>query len=191
MDHGKITDRILLTFAILLCIYLILIRSCGDGHGGGDAADTTYITGDPDTVIIYDTTFKYVDRPVPVAKYKYVYDTIAVDSFSANKDLTCDTIRVYVDSVEDGTCKVLLRDSIRGELLGWSAQLYSRNTTITRVDTMKITVYPDKWRMGIGAGINQGLMLYGSASKGRNHFIGGYDFKSKSPFLGAGVMISK
>jgi hypothetical protein len=63
--------------------------------------------------------------------------------------------------------------------------------TITRVDTLKITSYPDKWRIGIGAGVSQGLLLYGSATRGRNQFIGGYDFNSKAPFVGVGLMIVK
>ncbi len=190
MSH--LTDKLCAWLILIAVVYLILQRSCGEPNGNPDKSDTVYVAGTPDTVIIHDTTFKDVIKPVPYATYKYIRDTFHL---SGNPellaDLTCDTIRVYVDSIEDGTCKVIVKDSVRGELLGWSAELYSKSMTITRVDTLKITSYPDKWRIGIGAGVSQGLLLYGSATRGRNQFIGGYDFNSKAPFVGVGLMIVK
>lgn len=192
MDHSRVTDRILLLIAILLFIWILVHKSCGEPGGNSDKSDTVYVAGTPDTVIIHDTTFKEVIKPVSVKSYLYIRDTVELSSNSLQlPDLTCDTIRVYIDSLEDGTCKVIVKDSVRGELLGWSAELYSKSMTVTRVDTLKITTYPDKWRIGIGAGVSQGLLLYGSATRGRNQFIGGYDFHSKAPFLGVGLMISK
>ena len=191
MDHSRVTDRILLLLAITLFVWILVHKSCNDTGGGGQS-DTVYVAGTPDTVIIHDTTFKEVIKPVPYATYKYIRDTFHLSGNSEQlTDLTCDTIRVYIDSIEDGTCKVIVKDSVRGELLGWSAELYSKSMTITRVDTLKITSYPDKWRIGIGAGVSQRLLLYGSATKGRNQFITGYDFNAKAPFIGVGVMISK
>lgn len=194
MDHGRVTDRILLLVAIVLFIWILVHKSCGEPNGNFDKSDTVYIKGNPDTVIIHDTTFKEVIKPVPYKVY-HVPDVGKMIELLSNPeqlpDLTCDTIRVYVDSIEDGTCKVIVKDSVRGELLGWSAELYSKSMTITRVDTLKITTIPDKWRIGIGAGVSQGLLLYGSATRGRNQFIGGYDFNSKAPFIGVGLMIVK
>jgi len=185
MNHSRVTDRILLFLAIGLFIYIAMQRSCGD-TGGGGSSDTVYVKGKPDTVIVYDTTYKYVDKPVAVRSYIYVHDTINL----SNND-PCDSIRIYTDSIEDGVCKAVITDSIRGELLGQSISLFSRKMEITRVDTLKITSYPDKWRIGIGAGVSQGLLLYGVASHKRTNFLGGYDFHSKAPFLGVGLMISK
>jgi len=191
MDHNRVTDRILLLVSIILFIWILIHKSCeGDGNLG--KSDTVYVKGNPDTVIVYDTTLKEVIKPMPYAKYRYVHDTIHLLSNTEQlPDLTCDTIRVYMDSITDGTCKVIVKDSVRGELLGWSAQLYSSSMQINRVDTIKITSYPDKWRVGIGAGVSQGLILYGIASRKRSNFMAGYDFHSKAPFMGAGVMISK
>lgn len=192
MDHSRVTDRILLLLAITLFVWILVHKSCNEPNGNSDKSDTVYVQGTPDTVIIHDTTFKEVIKPVPYATYKYIRDTFHLSGDPEQlADLTCDTIRVYIDSIEDGTCKVIVKDSVRGELLGWSAELYSKSMTITRVDTLKITSYPNKWRIGIGAGVSQGLLLYGSATRGRNQFIGGYDFNSKAPFIGLGLMITK
>ena len=190
MDHSRVTDRILLLLAITLFVWILVHKSCNDTGGGGQS-DTVYVQGTPDTVIIHDTTFKDVIKPVPYKVYHVPDSGKMIGNPEQLPDLTCDTIRVYIDSIEDGTCKVIVKDSVRGELLGWSAEFYSKSMTITRVDTLKITSYPNKWRIGIGAGVSQGLLLYGSATRGRNQFIGGYDFNSKAPFIGLGLMITK
>lgn len=198
---SNLTDKLCAWLILISIVYLILQRSCGEPNGNPDKSDTVYVQGTPDTVIIHDTTFKEVIKPVPYKVY-HLPDSGKVLSnpellrdhiggVNEMIDLTCDTIRVYVDSIEDGTCKVIVKDSVRGELLGWSAELYSKSMAITRVDTLKITSFPDKWRIGIGAGVSQGLLLYGSATKGRNQFIGGYDFNSKAPFIGVGLMLTK
>ena len=189
MSH--LTDKLCAWLILIAIVYLILQRSCGEGVGNPDKSDTVYVQGTPDTVIIHDTTFKEVIKPVPYKVYHVPDSGKVLSNPEQLTDLTCDTIRVYIDSIEDGSCKVIVKDSVRGELLGWSAELYSKSMTITRVDTLKVTSFPDKWRIAIGAGVSQGLLLYGSATRGRNQFIGGYDFNSKAPFMGVGLMITK
>ena len=189
MSH--LTDKLCAWLILIAVVYLILQRSCGEPNGNPDKSDTVYVQGTPDTVIIHDTTFKEVIKPVPYKVYHVPDSGKVLSNPEQLTDLTCDTIRVYIDSIEDGSCKVIVKDSVRGELLGWSAELYSKSMTITRVDTLKVTSFPDKWRIAIGAGVSQGLLLYGSATRGRNQFIGGYDFHSKAPFIGVGLMIVK
>jgi len=190
MDHNRVTDRILLLVAIVLFVWVLVYKSC-TGEGGQSNSDTVYVKGTPDTVIVYDTTAKESIKPDPVRMYVYVHDTIELSNSDKSFINPCDSIRVYTDSIEDGTCKAVITDSIRGELLGSTVTLYSRKMEINRVDTMKITSHPDKWRIGVGAGVSQGLLIYGTASHKRTNFLGGYDFHSKAPFLGVGVMISK
>jgi hypothetical protein len=164
-------------------------KSCNDTGGGGQS-DTVYVAGTPDTVIIHDTTFKEVIKPVPYATYKYIRDTIELLSNPEQlADLTCDTIRVYIDSIEDGSCKVIVKDSIRGELLGWSAELYSKSMTITRVDTLKITTIPDRLRIAVGMGYSNQPFPYVNLSRGRLNGIAGYQIKDKSLLLGVGYQI--
>lgn len=196
MDHNRVTDRILLICAILLFVYIALQRSCNDAGGGG-SSDTVYVKGKPDTVIVHDTTYKYVDKPTAVRSHPFVTDSS--QSFGNPDHLPdignlinpCDSILIYTDSIDDGACKAIFTDSVRGELLGKSIAIFSSSMTISRTDTLKVTSYPDKWRIGIGAGVSRGLLLYGVASHKRTNFLGGYDFHSKAPFLGVGVMISK
>ena len=194
MDHNKVTDRILLLCAIVLFIWILVHRSCGEPNGNPDKSDTVYVQGIPDTVIIHDTTFKEVIKPVPYKVYHIPDSGKKVNSpeisiFSGQLDLTCDTIRVYVDSIEDGTCKVIVRDSVRGELLGWSAELYSKSMAITRVDTLKITTIPDRLRIAVGMGYSNQPFPYVNLSRGRLNGIAGYQIKDKSLLLGIGYQI--
>lgn len=189
MDHSRVTDRILLLLAITLFVWILVHKSCND-TGGSAQYDTVYVQGTPDTVIIHDTTFKEVIKPVPYATYKYIRDTFHLaGNPELLTDLTCDTIRVYIDSIEDGSCKVIMRDSIRGELLGWSAELYSKAMTITRVDTMKITTTPDRLRIAVGMGYSNQPFPYVNLSRGRLNGIAGYQIKDKSLLLGVGYQI--
>ena len=193
MDHSRVTDRILLLLAITLFIWILVHKSCNDSGGGGQS-DTVYVQGSSDTVIIHDTTFKEVIKPVPYKVYHgpdsgKVINSPELSIISGQLDLTCDTIRVYIDSIEDGTCKVIVKDSIRGELLGWSAELYSKSMTITRVDTMKITTIPDRLRIAIGMGYSNQPFPYVNLSRGRLNGIAGYQIKDKSLLLGVGFQI--
>lgn len=190
MDHSRVTDRILLLLAITLFVWILVHKSCNEPNGNSDKSDTVYVQGTPDTVIIHDTTFKEVIKPVPYATYKYIRDTFELLSNTEQlADLTCDTIRVYIDSIEDGTCKVIVKDSVRGELLGWSAELYSKAMTITRVDTMKITTIPDRLRIAVGMGYSNQPFPYVNLSRGRLNGIAGYQIKDKSLLLGVGYNI--
>ena len=150
MSH--LTDKLCAWLILIAIVYLILQRSCGEPNGNPDKSDTVYVQGTPDTVIIHDTTFKDVIKPVPYKVYHVPDSGKVLSNPEQLTDLTCDTIRVYIDSIEDGSCKVIVKDSIRGELLGWSAELYSKAMTITRVDTMKITTTPDRLRIAVGMG---------------------------------------
>lgn len=188
MSH--LTDKLCAWLILIAVVYLILQRSCGEPNGNPDKSDTVYVQGTPDTVIIHDTTFKEVMIPVSVKSYLYIRDTVELSTSSRLlPDLTCDTIRVYVDSIEDGTCKVIVKDSVRGELLGWSAELYSKDMTITRVDTMKITTIPDRLRIAVGMGYSNQPFPYVNLSRGRLNGIAGYQIKDKSLLLGVGYQI--
>ncbi len=191
MDHQRVTDRILLTVAILLFLYISFQRSC-DGDGITGKTDTLYVKGKPDTVIVYDTTFKEVVKPVAVRAYVYVHDTVNSPEtaiISGQLENPCDSIRIYTDSIEDGTCKVILKDSVRGELLGWSAELRSRKMEISRVDTMKITSTPDRLKIGAGIGYSNQPFPYLHLSRGRIQGLAGYQIKDKSLLLGVGWQI--
>lgn len=188
MNQSKQTDRILLLLAIALFIYIALQRSC-DGGGTGGSADTVYVKGVPDTVILHDTTLRFVDIPIAVKSYVYIRDTVELPDSDRSIINPCDSIRIYTDSIEDGVCKVILKDSIRGELLGWSAELRSRKMEITRVDTLKITAFPDRLRAGVGLGYSNQLFPYLHLSKGRIEGMAGYQIKDKSLLLGVGVRV--
>lgn len=188
MDHSRVTDRILLLLAITLFVWILVHKSCNDTGGGGQS-DTVYVQGTPDTVIIHDTTFKDVIKPVPYKVYHVPDSGKVLSNPEQLTDLTCDTIRVYIDSIEDGSCKVIVKDSIRGELLGWSAELYSKSMTITRVDTLKITTIPDRLRIAVGMGYSNQPFPYVNLSRGRLNGIAGYQIKDKSLLLGVGYQI--
>lgn len=188
MDHSRVTDRILLLLAITLFVWILVHKSCND-TGGGGKSDTVYVQGTPDTVIIHDTTFKEVVKPVPYKVYHVPDRGKMIGNPEQLADLTCDTIRVYIDSIEDGSCKVIVKDSIRGELLGWSAELYSKAMTITRVDTLKITTFPDRLRIAVGMGYSNQPFPYVNLSRGRLNGIAGYQIKDKSLLLGVGYNI--
>lgn len=181
-------------FFILLGVAIgILINFKGCTNDQSSSSDTVLVKGIPDTVIVFDTAYKYVEKPTAVTKYKYLHDTIHL---IGNSDLQnpCDTVRNYTDSIEDGNCKALLNASVRGELLGWSAELFSKETFINRVDTVKIYIKPvEKMRIGVGVAINDSLQPigFGSISKGRFNFLGGYNLRSRSILIGAGINFSK
>jgi hypothetical protein len=178
----------LLVFIIGVCIGLLVSqRACNDSIIPPN--DTTYIVGKSDTIVIHDTTLKEVIKPIAVTKYKYVHDTIyGIDT------LVCDTVRNYIDSLEDGTCKAVYNASVRGQLLGWSANLMSRKMEINRVDTIKITLpTKDRFRLGIGASLNDSLQPSGYiiASKRNINFLGSYNFKRKEIAIGVGINLLK
>lgn len=180
-------------FAIGVVLGLMLCRE-GCGGDGGGSSDTVYVKGIPDTVIVYDSTHKYVDKPTAVTKYKYVHDTIHI---VGNSDIVldpCDTVRNYTDSIEDGNCKALLNASVRGELLNWSAELFSKSTFINRVDTLKIYIpAKDRFRLGVGATLNDSLQPGGFVlvAKGRYNYLGQYNFTRKRTTIGVGINLIK
>jgi hypothetical protein len=184
---SRLWDWVILLAIGIVIGFLLSQKACNSDKSSG--GDTTYIVGTPDTIIILDTTYKYVDRPIAVTKYKYVHDTIyGIDT------LVCDTVRNYIDSLEDGTCKAVYNASVRGQLLGWSANLMSRKMEINRVDTIKITLpTKDRFRLGIGASLNDSLQPSGYiiASKRNINYLGSYNFKRKEITLGVGINILK
>lgn len=193
MMNSRIIDRLLLLLAITLFVYIALHKSCGDGGQVKDS-DTVYVTSVPDTIIIHDTTHKIVYKPVAVTSYVYVSDSTISNLETDVRDSRttqnpCDSIRVYVDSIEDGVCKVVMRDSIRGELLGWSAELMSRKMETSRVDTMKITAYPSRMQVAVGAGFSDQIIPYVSLSKNRTHAFAGYGLRDKNVMVGVGYLI--
>ncbi len=145
--------------ALAVCVVLgmLLCKSCHKG------VKPEYIKGENDTVVVTHDTTVVRDSLVPVMVYHT--DTVH-DSIFVPVDLVA--IRIYEDSILDGRSKTVVRDSIRGTLLGRSMSMSHSDWTITRVDTLRQVIQPNglflepavtydplsrQYKVGIGASL--------------------------------------
>lgn len=186
MSNKPLTDSILLVVLGIIIAVLFSERACNSGEPQKN--DTTYIKGNPDTIIVHDTISNTIYKPEPYAVYPS-----PVDSPIGINDL--DSIRIYLTSIYDSAADVVVRDSVRGFLLHKDTQVRIKNRTITQIDTLKINIptpFNNKsLKLGLGMAMNDSLQPIGYAVgiKGNLNYLVGYNIPRKRILIGIGVML--
>ena len=151
MSNKPLTDSILLVVLGIIIAVLFSERACNSGEPQKN--DTTYIKGNPDTIIVHDTISNTIYKPEPYAVYPS-----PVDSSIGINDL--DSIRIYLTSIYDSAADVVVRDSVRGFLLHKDTQVRIKNRTITQIDTLKINIPTPFNNKSLKLGLGMATLLF-------------------------------
>lgn len=142
--------REVIVWALLVVAIILLINQCGGDNNPADPVDTVYVEGRTDTVIHVDTVVvsKVVTVPKPYAVY------VSGDSV---KDVVCDSVRLYADTISTEQGMASVQSTVRGELINqsMSIEVYGRDSSFTRVDTIIETyVIPYDYTLSLAASVD-------------------------------------